>query len=123
MLDFFLYNIHGNRYRDEYPNGPGGRNPFNVTKEVKVKRALELLHRHFDVVTVGDHATFQQKILDWTGWTPIKMPRGNVHKGVLNFTKSEVETLQNLLKKNGDLEFVDQVKLEYHDYLSYLNNN
>mmetsp|Transcript_28003 Transcript_28003/g.51652 ORF Transcript_28003/g.51652 Transcript_28003/m.51652 type:complete len:392 (-) Transcript_28003:88-1263(-) len=122
VLDFFLYNLHGLRYHDDYPNGPGGRNPFNVTKEVKVARALELLHRHFDIVTVADHATFMGKILNYTGWTPVKMPYSNVHKGVLNFTKKEVETLQKGLLKNGDLDFVDQVKYEYHDHLSYLNN-
>lgn len=88
VLDFFLYNNHGLRYLDDYPNGPGGRNPFNVTKEVKVARAMELLHRHFDVVTLGDHDTFMDKILGWTGWTRANRYRmGNVHKGELEFTK------------------------------------
>ena len=40
MLDFFLYNNHGLRYHDDYPFGPGGRNPYNVTKEEKVSRAM-----------------------------------------------------------------------------------
>mmetsp|Transcript_1959 Transcript_1959/g.4224 ORF Transcript_1959/g.4224 Transcript_1959/m.4224 type:complete len:214 (+) Transcript_1959:649-1290(+) len=120
VLDFFLYNNHGLRHHDDYPNGPGGRNPFNVTKEVKVKRAMELLHRHFDIVTVSDHATFRAKILNWTGWTPIRMPKTNVHRKGLNFTKKEVENLQKLLLKNGDVDFADQARLDYHDYLSYL---
>lgn len=121
VLDFFLYNTHGNRYHEDYPNGPGGRNPYNVTKEEKVTRAMELLHRHFDVVTVGDHATFQQKILDWTGWKDLPIPHGNVFKGTLQFTKKEVENLQKLLQRNGDVEFVDQAKIDYHDYLSFLS--
>ncbi|KAL7533994.1 hypothetical protein ACHAXR_009790 [Thalassiosira sp. AJA248-18] len=120
MLDFFLYNNHALRYHEDYPNGPGGRNPYNVTKEVKVARALGLLHRHFDIVTVGDHATFMDTILNWTGWLPIKMPKTNVYQKELQFTKKEVEDMQKLLKKNGDTEFIDQVKQEYHDYLSYL---
>lgn len=121
VLDFFLYNNHGLRYHDDYPNGPGGRNPFNVTKEAKVARAMELLHRHFDIVTVADHTTFRNKILHWTGWTTvIKMPRANVHHGEMNFTKKEVETLQKLLQKNGDIDFVDQAKLDYNGYLSYM---
>jgi len=120
VLDFFLYNIHGNRNRTDYPNGPGGRNPFNVTKEEKVARALELLHRHFDVVTVADHAAYMETVLEWTGWPRVDMPKTNVYKKDLHFTKKEVEKLQKLLQKNGDFDFVDQVKLEYHDYLSYL---
>ncbi|KAL3798446.1 hypothetical protein ACHAW5_007398 [Stephanodiscus triporus] len=123
VLDFFLYNNHGLRYLDDYPNGPGGRNPFNVTKEVKVARAMELLHRHFDVVTLEDHDMFMDKILDWTGWTRAnRYKMGNVHKGELVFTKKEIEKLQKLLQNNGDFDFVDQAKVEYHGYLSYLTN-
>ncbi|KAL9179790.1 hypothetical protein ACHAXT_007760 [Thalassiosira profunda] len=121
VLDFFLYNNHGLRYHDDYPNGPGGRNPYNVTKKEKVRRAMELLHRHFDVVTVSDHATFMGKILNWTGLTPMKMPYTNALKRELTFTKKEVETMQKLLRNNGDLDFVDQVKLDYHDHLAYLD--
>ncbi|KAL7552993.1 hypothetical protein ACHAWF_016237 [Thalassiosira exigua] len=120
MLDFFLYNIHGLRHRIDYPNGPGGRNPFNVTKEEKVTRAMELLHRHFDIVTVADHATFRENILKWTGWMPMEIPWENAHEGELMFSKKYVQRLQSLLQKNGDIDFVDQVKLDYHDYLSYL---
>ncbi|KAL9179763.1 hypothetical protein ACHAXT_007733 [Thalassiosira profunda] len=119
VLDFFLYNNQGLRYREDYPNGPGGRNPYSVSKEEKVRRAMEILHRHFDVVTL-DHATFQSQILKWTGLTPLKMPYGNVHRAEMKFTKKEVETLQKLLRNNGDLDFVDRVKLEYHDHLSYM---
>lgn len=121
MLDFFLYNNHGLRYHDDYPNGPGGRNPYNVSKEEKVRRAMELLHRHFDLVTLADHTLFSGTLLNWTGWTPIDMPRTNVYKKELNFTKKEVEHLQKLLQKNGDIDFIDQVKKEYYGYLSYLN--
>jgi len=121
VLDFFLYNIHGLRYHDDYPNGPGGRNPFNVTKEVKVKRALELLHRHFDIVTV-DHATFLDKILKLTGWPHMNMLNRNRYLKELTFSKTEIEKLQKLLKMNGDVDFIDQVKYDYHDYLAYLDN-
>ena len=122
ILDFFLYNIHGNQYHDDYPNGPGGRNPFNVIKEEKVKRAMELLHRHFDVVTVANHAMFVSRVLALTGWKHNNMPKTNVHKGVLEFTKKDVEVLQKGLQRNSDFDFVDRVKLEYHDYLSYLED-
>lgn len=121
VLDFFLYNNHGLRYHDDYPNGPGGRNPYNVSKEEKVRRGMELLHRHFDLVTLSDHSLFSETLLKWTGWTPIDMPRTNVYKGALDFTKKEVENMQHLLLKNGDIEFIDQVKREYYGYLKYLD--
>ena len=121
VLDFFLYNTQGLRHHDDYPNGPGGRNPYNVTKEEKVRRAMELLHRHFDIVTVADHAKFMTTILNWTGWMDIGMPKTNVHRATIPFTKKGVEDLQKKLLKNGDTEFVDQAKLEYHGYLSYLS--
>jgi hypothetical protein len=88
VLDFFLYNTQGMRNLHGYPNGPGGRNPFNVTKEVKVARAMELLHRHFDIVTLGEHDLFMGKILDWTGWTRENAYRRmNVYKKELVYTK------------------------------------
>ena len=121
VLDFFLYNIHGLRYHDDYPHGPGGRNPFNVTKEVKVKRALDLLHRHFDIVSM-DHATFLDKLLSVTGWPYVKMLNRNRYLKELNFRKDTIESLQKLLVSNGDLDFIDRVKYEYHDYLAYLDN-
>jgi len=122
VLDFFLYNIHGLRHCDGYPNGPGGRNPFNVTKEVKVKRAMELLHQYFDVVTVGNHATFVDQLLNLTGWPYLKMGHANKHGMVLNFTKKEIEILQKMLERNGDIDFIDRVKHDYHGYLAYLDN-
>lgn len=121
VLDFFLYNIHGLRYRDDYPNGPGGRNPYNVTMEAKVARALELLHRHFDVVSMSDHDMFRSTLLNWTGWHPLDIPRTNVHKKTMYFTKKEVENMQKLLQKNGDIDFADQARIEYHGYLSSLD--
>jgi hypothetical protein len=124
VLDFFLYNTQGNRTKDEYPNGPGGRNPFNVTMKVKVSRAMELLHRHFDIVTIGDHDTFMGKLLNWTTLTRENTyKKMNIFKGELEFNKKEIENLQKLLQKNGDLDFIDQVKVDYYDYLSYLTND
>eukprot|EP00986_Skeletonema_menzelii_P011456 scaffold5903_cov81-Skeletonema_menzelii.AAC.12 len=114
VLDFFLYNI----------NGPevGGRNPYNVTKEEKVRRGIELLQRHFDVVSLGDHTEFMNQVLNYTGWKELGMPHMNVHKRTLDFTKKEVETLYKLLVRNGDVDFVDAVKQRYSGHLSYLSD-
>ena len=112
VLDFFLYNI----------NGPevGDRNPYNATMEEKVRRGIELLQRHFDVVSSGDHTEFMNQVLNYTGWKRLDMPHMNVHKRPLEFTKKEVETLYKLLVRNGDVDFVDAVKQRYGGHLSYL---
>ncbi len=109
-LNFFLYN-------NDKLIGP---NPYHVTKEEKVQRGMELLQRHFDVVSVGDHSQFMNDVLNYTGWKYLDMPRTNVHKGDLDFTKKEVESLYKLLVRNGDVDFVDAVKVRYGGHLSYL---
>jgi len=111
MLDFFLYNI----------NGPTGRNPNNATKEEKVRRGIELLQRHFDVVSLGDHTDFMNQVLNYTGWKHLDMPHTNVHKKPLTFTKEEVEKLYKLLVRNGDIDFMDAAKQRYSGHLSYLH--
>ena len=81
---------------------------------------MELLERHFDVVTEGDHASFMKQVLELTGWDEIEMPYKNVFKGKLNFEKKEVENLQKLLIANGDIDFIDAVRRRYNGHLSYL---
>ena len=107
-LDFLLYN-------------KARRNPYNATKEEKVRRAMEILQRHFDIVTVGNHDKFIDQVLTLTGWEYMKLPYTNVFKGDLYFTKKEVEKLQRLLRSNGDIDFIDSVRMKYDGYLSYLD--
>merc|ERR1739844_740929 len=45
QLDYLVYN-----------RGP--RNEHNVTKEEKVRRGIELLQRHFDIVLLSDYERF-----------------------------------------------------------------
>ena len=73
QLDYFLYNKIT-------------RNPRAVDAQVKVERALQLLARHFEIVAVGGHDKFKQRIQQFTGWEEKEMPRKNSHKGTLNFT-------------------------------------
>ena len=112
ILDFFLYNI----------NGPIGRNPHNATKEQKVLRGIELLQRHFDIVSFNNHTQFKNDVLAYTGWKELGMPHMNVHKKPIEFTKGEVEKLYKLLVRNGDVDFADVVKQRYTGHLSYLSN-
>ena len=73
QIDYLLYNM-------------GPRNEQNATKEEKVRRAIEILQRHFDVVSLGDHDTFTAVINKITGWRPWKKQASNIFGGDLNYS-------------------------------------
>ena len=64
----------------------GPRNEYNATKEEKVRRAVELLQRHFDVLLLSDYDRFADIIHKITGWTPLKIKPANVFGGDLNYS-------------------------------------
>mmetsp|Transcript_35572 Transcript_35572/g.74988 ORF Transcript_35572/g.74988 Transcript_35572/m.74988 type:complete len:329 (-) Transcript_35572:209-1195(-) len=101
-LDYFLYNILA-------------RNPDGVGKEAKVTRALDLLQKHFDIVTVGNHAGHKRELLRLTGWEDIEMTRTNSHSRDIDLTKREVEGIQKSLDDNGDIDFIERVKHIFRD--------
>ena len=100
QLDYFLYNILD-------------RNPDGVDKETKIQRGLELLERHFDIVTVGEHDRFRRELLEMTGWEEKEMKRENSHPRDFMFSKREIEEMQKLIEDNGDTDFIYQVKSRY----------
>ena len=73
QIDYVLYNM-------------GPRNEQNATKEEKVRRAIEILARHFDVVSLGNHEMFTDIIHKITGWTPLKKRASNIFDGDLNYS-------------------------------------
>ncbi|KAL9185018.1 hypothetical protein ACHAXT_002795 [Thalassiosira profunda] len=97
QLDYFLYNFIT-------------RNPSGVDKDAKVQRALEILTKHFDIVTVGEHDRFKRELLEWTGWADKEMRQTNTHTKEILFSKKEVEALQKQMEENGDVEFIYEVK-------------
>ncbi|EJK48588.1 hypothetical protein THAOC_32599 [Thalassiosira oceanica] len=107
QIDYMLYN-----------RGP--RNEQNATKYEKVRRAIEILVRHFDVVMVSDYARFTEIICRITGWTCLKMKHANAFKGQLNFTERELRKIKDLTEANGDNLFIDAVKHVYYGHLDYL---
>lgn len=107
QLDYLLY------------NGPI-RNPYNVSKEEKVRRGLELLSRHFDIVLISDYERFTNIILKVTGWESVPMRHANAYNGELNFSERELYKIQRLTEENGDVMFVDAVKHVYYGHLEYL---
>ncbi len=116
------YNQHGYFYTQlDYIlyNGPT-RNPYNVSKEEKVRRGMELLSRHFDIVLVSDYGRFNEIVLKVTGWKGVSMIHANAYNGELNFNERELYKIQRLTEENGDVMFLDAVKHVYYGHLDYL---
>ena len=107
QIDYLLYN-----------RGP--RNEFHATKEEKVRRAMELLQRHFDIVLLSDYDKFAQIILKITGWKGIDVRHHNSFNGELEYTEMELDKIRRLTVANGDVQFIDAVKHVYYGYLDYL---
>ncbi|KAL7516791.1 hypothetical protein ACHAWX_001768 [Stephanocyclus meneghinianus] len=116
QLDFFLYNNHARNPHSKFLATTHSIFQYGVVKQEKVRRALELLRKHFDIITVGEHARYKDTLLSMTGWEDKIMPRHNTYRGTLVFTKEEVEELFKLLDENGDIDFIYEVKKIYaHD--------
>lgn len=107
QLDYLVYN-----------RGP--RNEYHVTKEERVRRAMELLQRHFDIVMLSDYKRFNDIILKVTGWLGFEMKHANVFKGELDYTERELNKIKTLTEANGDVLFIDAVKHVYYGHLDYL---
>mmetsp|Transcript_23111 Transcript_23111/g.47531 ORF Transcript_23111/g.47531 Transcript_23111/m.47531 type:complete len:234 (-) Transcript_23111:1912-2613(-) len=107
QLDYLVYN-----------HGP--RNTYLVSKEEKVKRAMELLRRHFDIVIYQNHKKFQELVVNITGWKTDDIPHANVYHGQLNYTQRELDKFRRLTYANGDVEFIKAIRLYYGGYLEYL---
>ena len=73
QLDYLLYNM-------------GPRNEYNATKEEKVRRAVEIMQRHFDILLLSDYDRFATIIHKITGWIPKKIRPSNIFYGDLNYS-------------------------------------
>ena len=73
QLDYLLYNM-------------GPRNVHNETKEEKVRRAMEILQRHFDLLLLSDYDRFSDIIHKITGWPRKGIRESNVFQGDLDYS-------------------------------------
>ena len=129
-LDEFIHHLEPQNYNQRglfntqldylvYNRGP--RNEYNATKYEKVRRGMELLQRHFDIVLVSDYGRFIDIILKVTGWpVRVAMRHANSFNGELNFTERELNKIITLTEGNGDVLFIDAVKHVYYGHLDYL---
>jgi hypothetical protein len=108
QIDYLLYN-----------RGP--RNEFHVSKEEKVRRAVELLRRHFDLVGYGNYEYFMEAILNVTGWDRVDMRHANSFNGELRYSERELGMVKRLTEENGDVMFIDAVRHLYYGHLNYLS--
>ena len=104
QLDYFLFN-----------NQDGAE----LSMQEKVKRGMEILANHFDVVILNNRQKFVDTVLKVTGWaSPISL--GGKDHGELIFTKDLVSKYSKLAGKNGDADFIDAVNHVYNNDLGYL---
>lgn len=97
QLDYLLYNM-------------GPRNEYNATKEEKVRRAIEILQRHFDVLLLSDYDRFTVIMNKITGWVPLKLRASNIFGGDLNYSYAG---------KCSSLYYEEAVKSRAHFDVSY----
>jgi len=102
QLDFFLYNLD--------------KKNLNVTKEEKVRRAMELLEQNFDYIFYQNHELFVDTMIEITGWPRHDMPFSNSHDGRKEFTKSHISQMIETLKRNGDIDFINSIKYKYDPF-------
>eukprot|EP00580_Thalassiosira_gravida_P009417 CAMPEP_0201646228 /NCGR_PEP_ID=MMETSP0493-20130528/33558_1 /ASSEMBLY_ACC=CAM_ASM_000838 /TAXON_ID=420259 /ORGANISM="Thalassiosira gravida, Strain GMp14c1" /LENGTH=132 /DNA_ID=CAMNT_0048121345 /DNA_START=32 /DNA_END=430 /DNA_ORIENTATION=+ len=110
QLDGFLFNNNAN-------------NSSMDTKE-KVRRGIQLLRDHFEVVMVDDgrgQGNFAEEILRITGWSSQSLvKKATVSDGGLVFSKDLVSSYGKMSLKNGDADFIDAVNHIYHNRLGFL---
>jgi hypothetical protein len=111
QLDHFLYN--------RYDKSTSAM----VTKD-KVKRAIQLLINHFDLVLVnGKGHEISDALLKITGWTSRTRPRkatvANDDEGP-SYSKNLANAYIKMSTKNGDTDFIDAVNHVYYNSLGYL---
>lgn len=88
----------------------------------KVKRGMEILQKHFDLVLLNNREKFVDTVLKVTGW-PSPGPLAEKVHGQLIFTKELVSQYNKVAAKNGDGDFVDAVSHVYNNDLGFLVAN
>lgn len=106
QLDRFLFNVGDNS---------------SMEMKDKVKRGVQLLRDHFELVMVDGQADFTEDILRITGWNSrSQVKKASVSDGGLVYSKDLVSKYGKLSTKNGDADFIDAVNHVYHNSLGYL---
>mmetsp|Transcript_3161 Transcript_3161/g.6685 ORF Transcript_3161/g.6685 Transcript_3161/m.6685 type:complete len:355 (+) Transcript_3161:32-1096(+) len=128
-LDEWISHLHPDEYNEKgifntqidyllYNRGP--RNRFRANNEEKIRRAMELLQRHFDIVLLSDYERFTKIVLKLTGWKGVDMRHHNSFNGPLNFTERELDMVRRFTEFNGDVGLIDAVRHVYYGHMDYL---
>jgi len=106
QLDHFLFNA-------------GERAPLEMKD--KVKRGMQLLREHFDLVRLAGRADVTEDVLQITGLTsPGLAKEASVSDGELVYSKELISRFGKTSAANGDSDFIDAVNHVYHHSLGFL---
>mmetsp|Transcript_23039 Transcript_23039/g.48174 ORF Transcript_23039/g.48174 Transcript_23039/m.48174 type:complete len:367 (+) Transcript_23039:80-1180(+) len=110
QLDGFLFN--------------NSENNSSMDMKEKVRRGIQLLRDHFEVVMVDDgrsQGNLAEEILRITGWSSQSVvKKATVSDGELVYSKDLVSSYGKMSTKNGDADFIDAVNHIYHNRLGFL---
>ena len=110
QLDYFLFN-----YWDKNLDLN-----FTMSREEKVKRGIEILRNHFDLVIYQNHDLFVEVITRMIGFIPIPLQSSNEHTLEINFTTQELGLIKRKIYENGDVDWINAIRHIYGDHLRYL---
>lgn len=91
-----------------------------MTREAKVRRAMDLLKRHFDLVVYQNHDLFVEIITRMIEFVPISLRSSNQHMLEINFTIDEIRLMKQKIYENGDVDWINAIRHVYGAHLQYL---
>eukprot|EP00956_Cyclotella_meneghiniana_P009816 scaffold13605_cov25-Cyclotella_meneghiniana.AAC.2 len=110
QLDYFLFNCWDKNL--DLHN--------TMSREEKVKRGIEILRNHFDLVIYQNHDLFEEIITRMIEFPPISLRSSNQHMLEINFTTQELSLMKRKVYENGDVDWIKAIQHIYGDYLKYL---
>ena len=110
QLDFFLFN--------EWDKNLDLN--ITMTKEEKVRKALDMMRDHFDFVMYEKHNLFVDVIARMMGLEPIPMENHNVFPSEINMSHYVLNLMKKKIYENGDVDWVNAIRHIYDDQLWYL---
>ena len=110
QLDYFLFNCWDKNL--DLSN--------EMTREEKVRKAMDILRKHFDLVIYQNHELFVEIITRMIEFVPISLRSSNEHKLEINFTSDEIGLMKRRVYENGDVDWINAIRHVYDAQLQYL---
>ena len=91
-----------------------------MSRQEKVTRGIDMLRNHFDLVIYQNHDLFVEIITKMLGIAPIPLESFNQHPRVIAFTSQDLGLLKQKIYENGDVDWINAIRLIYEDRMQYL---